>query len=1040
MTERRFPTDVGDAGRGVAALSAGLTGRYVVERELGRGGMATVYLARDVRHKRPVALKVLDLELSQSLGTERFLREIELAASLQHPHVVPLFDSGEAAGLLYYVMPFVDGESLRARLTREGRLSIDAVVGVLRDVAKALAYAHTHAVIHRDIKPDNVLLSGGTAVVTDFGIAKALAAARTQVDGATLTEHGTTIGTPAYMAPEQAAGDPAIDHRADIYSLGCMAYELLAGQSPFHGRPSARMVLAQMTEAPPPLSQARPDVPAGLEQLVMRCLQKDPAQRPQSAAEIAQTLDRIARGGEPAEARTLREHASVRRKGLVLYVAASLVGAILARASIIAFGLPDWVFTGAVAVALLGLPVVAFAWFGGSPRVTWRRVWIGGASVAVAFVVVVVAFMLLRAFGIGPAGSLLAAGKLADREPVIVTDFQSSDTSLATLVTEAVRISLGQSRVVSVVPPVAVVATLRRMQRPPSSRIDFALAREIAQRDGVRAIVDGAIRSIGGGYVVSIRLLSADSASEFVAFQEAADNPRELLDAIDKLTRRLRGRVGESLRAVRASPALEQVTTPSLEALRVYAEAARMIEAGGTLSDGVERLREAVRLDTAFAMAYRKLGVTLAMLGMPQAVIDSAIERAYYFRDRLTERERLLTVATYYSPGPGRDRRRAVRAYEAWLASYPSDGGALNNLGAILLDRRDFAAAASVLKRAIESGRPSAQHYTNLVWALYNAGNVEDAERYAEEGRRRFPEATFLLLSAPHFLYGRGQLDSVEMALTEQAKSQDVVRRLNGAGGLASYALLRGRLDEARRHAAQAKRISETLGGSPSAPLRDSLELSWIDLRFREDTARAKRRIERTPLASELRALPFEERPYIDLATFFATAGDARRARALLDQHDAAVPDSVTRRLAEPARHAVLGAIALAERRYADGIRELWTSDTTYDGPDGNCSICVLDDVGKAWEGAGVPDSAIFYWEKFLNTPYFGRLNVDATDRASIVYRLGRLYESKGDVTNAVRRYREFVMLWSKADPPLQAKVTDARWRSSHLADVERTR
>jgi tetratricopeptide (TPR) repeat protein len=207
---------------------------------------------------------------------------------------------------------------------------------------------------------------------------------------------------------------------------------------------------------------------------------------------------------------------------------------------------------------------------------------------------------------------------------------------------------------------------------------------------------------------------------------------------------------------------------------------------------------------------------------------------------------------------------------------------------------------------------------------------------------------------------------------------------------------------------------------------------------FREDTASAKRRMERTLRASDLRTLPFEQRPYMDLATFFATAGDPRRARALLEQHDGAVPDSMTRRDGEPTRHAVLGTIALAERRYADAIRELWASDTTYDGPDGNCSICMLDDVGKAWEGAGVPDSAIFYWEKFLNTPYYRRLTMDATDRSPIVYRLGRLYESKGDATNAARRYREFVMLWSRADPPLQAKVTEARSRISRLADIER--
>jgi len=214
--------------------------------------------------------------------------------------------------------------------------------------------------------------------------------------------------------------------------------------------------------------------------------------------------------------------------------------------------------------------------------------------------------------------------------------------------------------------------------------------------------------------------------------------------------------------------------------------------------------------------------------------------------------------------------------------------------------------------------------------------------------------------------------------------------------------------------------------------------LSWIDLLYHDDTSRAKRRVERALRSTDLRTLPLDQRPYLNLATFFAGVGDPRRARALLEQYDAAMPDSVTRRVREPERHAMLGSIALAERRYTDAIRELWRSDTTYDGPDGNCSICVLDDIGRAWDRAGIPDSAIFYLERFLSTPYYGRASVDAVNRAPILYRLGTLYESKGDVANAARRYREFVTLWRDADASLQRRVSDARSHVSRLADVER--
>jgi serine/threonine-protein kinase len=221
---------------------------------------------------------------------------IQLAASLQQANIVPIISAGDTKGLPYYTMPFVEGKSLRARLTGEGALPINTVVGVMRDVARALAYSHERGVVHRDIKPDNVLLSGGTAVVTDFGIAKAISAARAEPGGGSLTQLGTSLGTPAYMSPEQAAGDPQVDHRADIYSLGCMAYELLTGKPPFHDRPPARILAAHITERPVPLATLRPDAPPALDDLVMRCLDKDPSRRPQSGDEIVQTLDTILSG------------------------------------------------------------------------------------------------------------------------------------------------------------------------------------------------------------------------------------------------------------------------------------------------------------------------------------------------------------------------------------------------------------------------------------------------------------------------------------------------------------------------------------------------------------------------------------------------------------------------------------------------------------------------------------------------------------------------------------------------------------------------
>jgi eukaryotic-like serine/threonine-protein kinase len=258
-------------------IADGLRDRYAVQRELGRGGMAVVYLARDVRHRRDVALKVLRPELAAALGAERFLREIETVARLAHPHIVPLLDSGEIRGQPYYVMPYVAGESLRDRLTREGPLSIDEARRIAQEVGSALDYAHRENVLHRDLKPENILLSDGLAVVTDFGIARAIsrAAERDAGDRSTLTATGISLGTPAYMSPEQAAGSRELDARSDVYALGCVLYEMLAGQPPFSG-PTAESIVRQHMLAPVPTLPIGSGYPSsGIEQAMRRALVKD---------------------------------------------------------------------------------------------------------------------------------------------------------------------------------------------------------------------------------------------------------------------------------------------------------------------------------------------------------------------------------------------------------------------------------------------------------------------------------------------------------------------------------------------------------------------------------------------------------------------------------------------------------------------------------------------------------------------------------------------------------------------------------------------
>ena len=274
-------------------LQSTLGGAYILGRELGGGGMSRVFLVEDAVLRRSIVVKVLPPEMAAEVSIARFQREIALAARLQHPHIVPLLATGETEGLPFYTMPFVEGESLRERLARGGELPIVEAVRLLREIASALAYAHEKGIVHRDIKPDNVLLSGGIALVTDFGVAKALLASSTAGHGP-LTSAGIAVGTPAYMSPEQISADPGTDHRADLYAFGMIAYEMLAGQSPFAGRTAQALLAAHVMDAPEPLQTRRAAVPLALAALVMRCIEKRPADRPQNAGEIVQALDAMA--------------------------------------------------------------------------------------------------------------------------------------------------------------------------------------------------------------------------------------------------------------------------------------------------------------------------------------------------------------------------------------------------------------------------------------------------------------------------------------------------------------------------------------------------------------------------------------------------------------------------------------------------------------------------------------------------------------------------------------------------------------------------
>ncbi len=320
-------------------LSAALADRYRLERELGQGGMATVYLAHDLKHDRRVAIKVLRPDLAATMGAERFEREIQVAARLTHPHILGVLDSGESGGFFYYVMPYVEGETLRDRIARSGELPVTDALRLLGEIAEALAVAHKAGVVHRDIKPENILLSGRHALVMDFGVAKAVTEASGRQQ---LTTAGVALGTPAYMAPEQATADPQLDHRVDLYALGVLAYEMLTGHPPFHGLTPQATLAAHVTQAPVPVSQRRPGIAPVLEALIMRCLAKRPADRFQTAEELVAALEPLATpSGGMTPAHTLPISAVTAPRGTPRWLRGAIVGTVLGAGGIAAFVLLD---------------------------------------------------------------------------------------------------------------------------------------------------------------------------------------------------------------------------------------------------------------------------------------------------------------------------------------------------------------------------------------------------------------------------------------------------------------------------------------------------------------------------------------------------------------------------------------------------------------------------------------------------------------------------------------------------------------------------
>jgi TolB-like protein/tetratricopeptide (TPR) repeat protein len=712
-------------------LAEALRDRYVIERELGRGGMATVYLARDLKHSRPVALKILLPELAVVLGPDRFQREIRFAARLQHPHILTVLDSGEAAGQLWFTMPYVEGESLRARLARERRLSVADALSVLQDVAQALAYAHRHGVVHRDIKPENILLTEDAALVTDFGVAKPMAAAG---DDGVITTVGLALGTPQYMAPEQIAGDPSLDQRADLYAFGVVAYEVLAGEPPFRAASPRAILAAHLVEQAPPLITKRPDVPPQVAQVVASCLEKDPDARPESASAIVQALQAAhTPGGTTISG--IRPLEPPRRRRFTRWQLAA----------------------GALALLLLlGAGAMTFV-----PR----------SSRAALFTI------LTR----GPAR--------LDPGRVLVAPFENEtgDSSLAFLgnmTADWISQGLARTGTVDVVDARTAAITSKVVERTPRLLRTADFARALAQETGAGTVIAGSLYRDRDTVRVQARIVAVASGRILHAVDPVSGPAGDYHALIEQVRERTMAALASVVDTTRGSWTVALGTPPSYEA---YQELMRAIDSYLTADyrPVFEHLRRARELDSTWA-APMVFEAYVRTENQEYERADTLARTAERQRARLgpTESGMLDFVEAVITGDPNQQLRTAQAVAKASPGS--TEIPLLTARIAVETQHPHAALAALELVDPTRGASLATNTYWELKAAAYHLlGNYDRALREAETGLRRVPDDWIARTDQMIALGALGREKEVEKQL-DQAESEGLSIRFRG--GMARWA------------------------------------------------------------------------------------------------------------------------------------------------------------------------------------------------------------------------------------------------------------
>lgn len=947
-------------------LMASLGPGYRIDRELGGGGMSRVFLAEELALGRRVVVKVLPSEFASNDGAERFQRETRVVASLQHPNIVPVISAGGDANLLWFTMPFIEGESLRARLEREGELPLGEAIRLWTEILDALAYAHGRGIVHRDIKPENVLLSGRHALVADFGIARALSSV---VSGERATATGVSIGTPAYMSPEQAVGESNVDARADVYSAALVMYEMLCGVSPFNERSAARLMVAHATQAVPSIRERRQQVSAELEALVFRCLEKRPADRPQTAEDVLRALANLPDA--------ISGFSSGERTGTVS--ATKPQGGRRTRRVVLA---------GVAVAALVGAAFGVNAW---RSRMAMPGMVSDTARVGV----------LLMPPILDPADSLLMKGAVELLDARLKGDRRVIFVDMAVA---AKTPGIDERLVVGSFSRDSLLRWLPDMGM--HSHVTLSLARA-----GSGYLLSASVRSTAPDSVLYARQLSAGSASELPSITETL--------------------VGETAAALGRAFGRIQRPMPDGKFLGIGPDAARNWKEGDDLAasrdfnGAAAKYRSVLRADSTLPGVWLALYYALSNAGVGTDEQYRAIAAAYRYRGRIPFESARRDVESNYFRVTG-DWDRSLALFQAQERSGEPFGA--NNYALLLVNLRRFDDALQVFARIRDStGQILSVRDINYVATLLDLGRAEEAKDAVARMERAQSSTHPQVLSA-RLQLARAARDAdtlLAVAKAQEGNTRSTSTRLSLLYAQRYAELARGAIGPADE--IQKKRIEVMQeAGLTSEAFTSAIGHVAEKAILLGDTPELRRELEALYSPAAFDAMPPMDRPWGGTMNALTRLGRLDEARAVSTQADALIPQEFRRAFQVVLASARLE-IALAEGNAKRAMEQARLRDR------GGCVPCTYPVYARVWDAAGNADSALYYFDRFLDAQSWRLVEADGAQRAKALLRSAELREARGDVTGALQRYREFVHQWRNASPALQPRVRDAQARIERL-------